>query len=49
MLQVILDCQPLPMLTLCYESIPDAQVAMEAMMGFQELKRIAKVMSMEIH
>lgn len=41
MFQVILDCQPMPMLTLCYESIPDAAVAMQAMMGFQDLARIS--------
>eukprot|EP00913_Durusdinium_trenchii_P006788 g6380.t1 len=41
MLQVLVDCQPMPMLTLCYESIPDAAVAMQAMMGFQDLARIS--------
>eukprot|EP00434_Breviolum_minutum_P042048 symbB.v1.2.037409.t1/scaffold5514.1/size26277/1 len=41
MFQVVLDCQPMPMLTLCYESIPDAAVAMQAMMGFQDLARIS--------
>ncbi|CAJ1415611.1 unnamed protein product [Effrenium voratum] len=41
MLQVVLDCQPLPVLTQCYESVPDATVAMQAMTGFQDLARIS--------
>ncbi|CAE7506670.1 GBF1 [Symbiodinium sp. CCMP2456] len=40
MLQVITDCEPLPVLTHCYECVPDAGVALQAMTGFQDLARI---------
>ncbi|CAK0845343.1 unnamed protein product [Prorocentrum cordatum] len=40
MLQVVLDCQPLPTLSLCYESAPDISLASDAMMAFQDLARI---------
>ncbi|CAE8689389.1 unnamed protein product [Polarella glacialis] len=41
MLQVIMDCQPLPALMLCYESVPDASVALQAMTGLKDLARIS--------
>eukprot|EP00930_Biecheleria_cincta_P087192 TRINITY_DN7643_c0_g3_i1.p1 TRINITY_DN7643_c0_g3~~TRINITY_DN7643_c0_g3_i1.p1 ORF type:complete len:1562 (-),score=332.89 TRINITY_DN7643_c0_g3_i1:103-4788(-) len=41
MLQVIMDCQPMPALTQCYELVPDAAVAQQAMTGFQDLARIS--------
>lgn len=39
-LHVIMECSPLPVLSLCYESVPDASVASQAMMGFQDLAKI---------
>lgn len=40
MLQVVLDCAPLQMLTVCYEVVPDASVTHQAMMGLQDLARL---------
>jgi len=40
-LQVIMDCAPLPVLSLCFESVPDASVSMQAMTGFQDLANIS--------
>lgn len=41
MLQVILDCAPLPTLALCYESVPDASVALQVLTGYQDMARIS--------
>eukprot|EP00928_Gymnodinium_smaydae_P060322 TRINITY_DN4392_c1_g1_i2.p1 TRINITY_DN4392_c1_g1~~TRINITY_DN4392_c1_g1_i2.p1 ORF type:complete len:1299 (-),score=328.84 TRINITY_DN4392_c1_g1_i2:23-3781(-) len=40
MLQVIMDCETLPKLQLCFESVTDAAVASQAMAGFYDLVRI---------
>jgi len=40
MLQVIVDCSPLPTFALCYESVPDAAVASQAMIGLQDMARL---------
>jgi hypothetical protein len=41
MFQVIMDCTPQPTLSLCFESVPDASVAIQAMTGFEDLAKIS--------
>jgi len=41
MLQVITDCDPLPMFSLCYESISDPAVSSQAMLGLQDMVKLS--------
>lgn len=40
MVQVVMDCSPLPLLSNCFESVDDVAVASQSVLGLQDLARI---------